>query len=103
MVIFNIIEEQTSSANKRTKIPSLLKQQVRVRDKLLHQRCNIKFSKNHKQRPLTELIKEVRNLISRHDDATTTTEMIQTDDPMSLVGKKVLHKFVDESDNEAAM
>ena len=100
MVISNIDEELTSSAKKRTKILSLLKRQVRVRDKLLHQRCNIKFSKNRKQRPLTELIKEVRNFISRHDDATTTTEMIQTDDPMTLVGKKVLHKFVDESDNE---
>ena len=88
MVIPNINEEQTSSAKKRTKILSLIKQQVRVRDKLLHQRCNIKFSTNRKQRPLTELIKKVRNVISRHDDTTATAKRIQTDDPMSLIGRK---------------
>ena len=100
MVISDINDEQISSAKKRIKILSLLKEQVRVREKLLHQRCNIKFSKNQKQRPLTELIKEVRNFISKYDDATATAECIQTDDPMSLVGKKVLHNFIDESDNE---
>jgi hypothetical protein len=88
MVISNINDEQISSAKKRTKILSLLKEQVRVREKLLHQRCNIKFSKNRKQRPLTEITKEVRNFISKYDDATATTECIRSDDPMSLVGKK---------------
>ena len=88
------------SSAKRAKILPLLKEQVRIREKLLHQRCNIKFSKNRKQRPLAELIKEVRTFISNYDDATATAEFIQTDDPMSLVGKQVLHKFMDESDNE---
>ena len=87
VVISDINDEQTSSA-KRIKILSLLKEQVRVREKLLHQGCNIKFSKNQKQCPLTELIKEVRNFISKYDDATATAERIQTGDPMSLVGKK---------------
>ena len=44
MVISDINDEQTSSAKKRVKILTLLKEQVRVREKLLHQRCNIKFS-----------------------------------------------------------
>ena len=90
MVISDINDEQISSAKKRIKILSLLKEHVRVTEKLLHQRCNIKFKKNQKQRLLTELIKEVRNFISKYDDATATAECIQTDDPMSLVGKKIL-------------
>ena len=100
MAISDINDQQTSNAKKRAKILSLLKEQVRVRGKLLHQRCNIKFSKDRKQRPLTELIQEVHSFISKYDDATATAECIQTDDPMSLVGKKVLHKFMDEGNNE---
>ena len=65
MVISDINDEQISSAKKRIKIfLSLLKEQVRVRTKLLNQRCNIKFSQNRKQRPLTVLVKEVRAFIS---------------------------------------
>ena len=94
-----MISKQTSSAKKRAKILPLLKEQVRVREKLLHQRCNIKFSKNCRQRPLAEF-KEVHTFISNYDDATATVKFIQTDDPMSLVGKQVLQKFMDESDNE---
>ena len=75
--------QQTSIANKRAKI---LKEQIRVRDKLLRQRCNIKFSKDHKQHPLTELVKEDCSFTSKYDDA---TECVQTDVPMLLVGKKV--------------
>ena len=99
-VISDINDQQTSSAKKRAKILSLLKEQVRIREKLLHQRCNIKFSRNRKQRPLTELVKEVRNFISKYDDTTATAECTHTDDPMSLVGKQVLHKFMDETDRE---
>lgn len=92
VVLSDINDEQISSARKRAKILSLLEEQVKVRKKLLNQKCNIKFSQNCKQRPLTELTKEVRDLILK-DSGDYTAESIKINNPMSLVGRQILHRF----------
>ena len=38
--------------------------------------------------------------MSKYDDATASAESIQIDDPMSLVGRNILHKFLNENDND---
>ena len=99
-VISDINDEQPSSATKRAIILSLLKEQVRVREKLLHERCNIKFSINWKQRPLTEISRRFATLFQSMMVLLQQLNVFNQMIPCPLLGKKVSHKFMDESDNE---
>ena len=61
---------------------------------------NVKFTHSGKQRPLDTLIEEVRELISRNVGPTTTNNIMDNTDPLWLVGRPILHKFIDEHSRE---
>ena len=89
-----------SNSKKKTKKIELLKEQVKYRKQLLKQNVKVVFTSNGKQRPLTELIKEIEEIISEFKGQSVNTAHTTTStDATALVGKKINHKFmVDEEE-----
>ena len=87
-----------SAANKNL---TVLKEQVRVRKKLLNQKVPIIFTHLKKKRPLSTLAEEFKEFINANtpSDHTNVVEEMAVD-PFSLVGRHVYHRFTDESSNE---
>ena len=67
---------------------SLLKTQIQIRKKVLKQKICITFSHLKKQRPLSEIVKELANFVSRN---TPFSDILCT--PEALVGRRIKHKF----------
>ena len=82
-----IDQESMSSAKKKKKL-ELVRTQVRIRKKVLCQTLPIVFTTNRKQRPLMDITMELCDFI---DKSTLPESFIQN--PNSLVGKKVEHRF----------
>lgn len=86
-----IDEEDISAAKKGQKKRALLREQINVRKKVFKEVINIPFTRNRKQRPLSDIISEFSTLLECEGSASSLTSE-------SLVGQKVLHRF--EVDNE---
>ena len=86
-----IKDEGLSSKKENEKILNLLKEQVRIRKKLLMQKTSIVFTSNGRKRSLSVLIEEVKKLIA---DSNINC------DPNSLVGKTIMHKFLVDNEKE---
>ena len=81
-------------AKRKQKKTELLKEQVKYRKQLLKQNVKVVFTSNGKQRPLTELIKEIEEIIVAYKGQTVNTATTTTIDATALVGKKINHKFI---------
>ena len=93
-----IIEsEKISDSKKRNKQITLLKTQIKIR-KVLDQIVPIVFTNNRKQRPVTDIAKELCEFIDKSTLPTERAEFIK--DPSTLVGKQIKHKFKDEDSGD---
>ena len=82
-----------SAAKKRDEKLSLLKKQVKVRKKILGQNIHIIFTRARKRRPVNDLVKELSAFI----DQSSSDCSSYVEDPSSMVGKHIQHRF--EIDN----
>ena len=87
--ISDIDNKSLSAAKKTAEKRSLLSTQIKIRKKVLGQNIHITFSHLRKQRPTSEILKELSQYIDEHP--TECSELIQ--DPSVLVGKHISHKF----------
>ena len=99
----DIDDSEGSAASKSNKKLAVLKEQVRVRKKVMNQKVPITFTHLRKKRPLPELIKEVKefiaaNTLSNFNDANEIDTPLHMD-PLSLVGRHIYHRFIDESNS----
>ena len=95
----NIEGEDLPKAKRESKVLNLLKEQVRIRKKLLMQKTKITFTSNGRKRPLSVLIEEVRRLI--RDSPVSGQCSSTTDcDPYALIGKTIMHKFIVDDEEE---
>ena len=93
----------------------LVKNQVRVRSMLLGRQTKITFSTGGIQKPYVDLLQEVEVMIQREEDQrkrpSTTTPPIQPKrnkqsavdyltKPTELVGKDIVHRFVNDDEEE---
>jgi len=93
-----IDNEMIGTSKKNREKISLLKTQIQIRRKILCQRTSIVFTTNRKQRPITDIVKELSDLI---DASTLPTECATyIKDPTTLVGKQIKHKFKDEDSDD---
>ena len=95
IALSKVDNEPISAANKAKKKRSLIREQIDIRKKVLQQKINIPFSKNKRQRSVTELVQELSDFIVKNPCPNTqqNTESASAVTADSLVGKKVLHKF----------
>ena len=77
--LINIDSEKISASKKRNKKTTLLKTQIKIRRKVLCQTVPIVFTTNRKQRPITDIVKELCDFIYK-------TSFIK--DLITLVGKQ---------------
>ena len=81
----------STSKKNREKI-AVLKTQIQIRRKVLCQRASIVFTTNRKQRQITDIVKDLSDLI---DMSTLPTECVTyIKDPITLVGKQIKMKTV---------
>ena len=98
-VLSNIKEEGLSTKKENEKVLNILKDQVRIRKKLLKQKTSITFTSNGRKRPLCLLIEEVKKLI--RDSPVSGHQSSSADcDPCTLVGKTIMHKFLVDDEEE---
>ena len=95
-VLSNIKDEGLSTRKENEKILNLLKEQVRIRKKLLKQKTSITFTSNGRKRPLSLLVAEVQELIG---DSPVSGDHADSD-PHTLVGKTIMHKFLVDNEEE---
>jgi len=88
------IDEESSQKKNKRKL-KILKEQVRARKKVLNQKVPITFSHLGKPRPLAEILQELRQFIGTHDKHQNCSAAPDAD-PLSLVGKHILHLFIDK-------
>ena len=96
--LLNIESEKISASKKRNKKITLLKTQIKIRRKILNQNIPIVFTNNRKQRPTADIAKELCDFIDKSTLPTESAKFIK--DPMSLVGKRIKHKFKDEDSGD---
>ena len=89
----SIDAENTSVSKRKVEKLSLLKKQIRIRKKVLGQNIPIVFTHLRKQRPLNDIVKEISDFLD--ENSSEWSSYIQ--DPISMVGKKIHHRF--EIDN----
>ena len=85
--LININNENISTSKKKNKKITLLRTQIKIRRKVLCQTVPIVFTTNRKQRPITDIVKELCDFI---DKATFPMECAKfIEDPINLVGKHI--------------
>ena len=85
--------EEITSKQKRQKKLAIIREQLKIRTKVLKQKIKIPFTVKGKQRSLPTIIQEFTDYINDvcQRDQTTPNPRDYTSD--SIVGKKILHKF----------
>lgn len=86
--IEDIESESISTSKKKTKILSLIKTQIQIRKKVLNQDIHIVFSCSRKQRPVSDILKELTDFIDRNSPFSAVLCS-----PETLVGQRISHKF----------
>ena len=89
-----------SQATKQRKMLELIKIQIKIHSKLLQQKdaASIKFTVKRKQRPIGELVRELKSIIVQQlltDESQDSTHCLR-ENPSQLVKKRIKHKFFDE-------
>ncbi len=93
--LLDIESLQLTAAKMKAQKLSLLKTQIRIRKKVLHQNIRITFSHSGKQRPIIDIVKELSDYIQSTFES---SDFIQN--PDSLVGRHISHKFEVEDTSE---
>lgn len=75
---------------------TLLREQIRIRQKVFHQNVTIAFTCSRRQRPIEEIIEELAQYI-REKSACDISNVVHH--PSSLIGKAIWHRF-DEDGQE---
>jgi len=91
-------DANSTSSKKLKRSLSLIRMQINIRKKVLNQKVNIPFSHKGKQRPLSDIVKDITEFIAAHPQTTEMNPdalMVQPDinDPVSLIGREILHRF----------
>ena len=86
-----------SAYKKKQNKLSLLRTQINLRKKILNQKINIVFSKNRKQRPLSQIVSELSTFIDNNPQMGESPGIPNLSDPFSLVGREINHRFELES------
>ena len=86
-----IDDEDISTSKKTHKKLAVMREQISIRKKLLNQKINIPFTHHRKQRPLRDIIQELCNFMAKST---------RVDDPASLVGRRICHKFTVDGEDE---
>ena len=86
----DIEAENMSTQKKKTKKISLLKVQINIRRKVLKQNIRIPLSHARKQRAVSEISRDLEHFI----DNNPLEHMDYFQDPSTLVGKEIRHKFI---------
>ena len=94
--IVDIDNKSLSAAKKTAEKCSLVRIQIKIRKKILGQNIRIVFSHSRKQRPISEVVKE----LSKYIDQNSSECSELTEDPNSLVGKRISHKFETDDTRE---
>ncbi len=92
-VLSDIEDEGLSAKKESAKILAFLKQQIRIRKKVLRQKVKITVTTHGRKRPLSVLIQEVCELISE-TQLNSLNLPLEYSNPQSLVGQHILQKFV---------
>lgn len=66
----------------------VIKTQVQIRKKIMKQNIHIVFSHSRKQRPVNEVLEELRDFISRNSEFPAILL-----EPEGLVGSRIKHRF----------
>ena len=91
------IDKKCISATKKAALKrSLVSTQMKIKKKVLGQNIHIIFSHLRKLRPVNEIVKELSEHIERN--STEFSEFFQ--DPASLIGRYISHKFETEETRE---
>ena len=96
--LININNENISTSKKKNKKITLLRTQIKIRRKVLCQTVPIVFTTNRKQRPITDIVKELCDFIDKTTFPTECAKFIE--DPINLVGERIKHKFKDEDSGD---
>ena len=86
-----------SDTKKRSLKVGVTKTQIQIRRKVLCQSVPITFTSNHKQRPFTDIIRELHDVIVHSDLSVEFVSFLER--PMTLIGKRIKQRFQDESNN----
>lgn len=85
-----------SETRKRSLKIGVFKTQIQIRKKVLGQSVPITITSNRRQRPITDIVQELRDFITHSLPAEFEPFLKQ---PMTLIGKKIKQRFQDESDD----
>ena len=88
--IADIDNSSISAAKKTAQKRTLVRTQINIRRKVLGQNIRITFSHLRKQRPISEIVKELSQYINQN--SLECSDLIQ--DPGALVGRRISHKFI---------
>lgn len=95
------IDSKSISASKRRQEKlKLLRTQVNKGKKVLKQKINIPFTKGRKQRPLSEIVNDLKKFIAENSNLDPSSSTPPSTDPFFLVGKRINHRFIVESGEE---
>ena len=86
-----------SDTRKRSLKIGVIKTQVQIRRKVLGQSVPITFTSNRKQCPITDIIRELHDVIAHSDLPVEFVSFLER--PMTLIGKRIKQRFQDESNN----
>ena len=86
-----------SDTKKRLLKVGVTKTQIQIRRKVLCQSVPITFTSNRKQRPFTDIIRELHDVIVHSDLSVEFVFFLER--PMTLIGKRIKQRFQDESNN----
>ena len=87
-VIEKIEAENTTDSKKRLKKLELVRTQIQIRKKILKQNIQIVFSRSRKQRPVSDIVEELSDFITRNSPF---LEVLQN--PEALIGSRIKHRF----------
>ncbi len=99
-VLEEIDSESISPSRKKAKKIELLRTQINIRKKVLKQNINIVFSKARKQRPLADIVNDLKEFIADNPNHDPSLPTLPSSDPFSLVGKEINHRFILECGEE---
>ena len=81
-----------SDTRKRSLKIGIIKTQVQIRRKVLGQSVPITFTSNRKQRPITDIIQELHDVIAHSDLPAEFVSFLER--PMTLIGKRIKQRFL---------
>ena len=98
-ILSDIESKSATATQKKVEKRSFLSEQVKLRKMLFGKSIHISFSHSGRQQPLCKVIQELSDYIDQDPSSAEFSTYIE--DPDSLVGKHISHKFEFEDTNDA--